>query len=116
MREGGVKVHKDSQGLGRRSLASLSLNTLNQAPGMRNGRYRVGGVQNFVFECAKNVRGVTFFMLHVQKTNRKIIISCLEVPNFNDFRDATPLKQLMIWGVVDDQVFCAIVMELPFKN
>ena len=78
----GVEVQKDSQGAGRRSLASLSLNTLNQAPGMRKPRYRVGGVQNSVFECAKNVRGVTFFMLHVQKTNRKIRISCLEVPKF----------------------------------
>ena len=77
-----VEVQKDSQGTGRRSLASLSLNTLNQAAGMRNGRYRVGGVQNSVFECAKNVRGVTFFMLHVQKTHRKIRISCLEVPKF----------------------------------
>ena len=94
-----VEVQKNSQGTGRRSLASLSLNTLNQAAGMRTGRYRVGGVQNSVFECAKNVRGVTFFMLHVQKTIEKLEFLVWRCQNFNDFLDATPLKQLMIWGV-----------------
>ena len=77
-----VEGQRNSQGTGRRSLASLSLNTLSQAAGMRKPRFCVGGVQNSVFECAKNVRGVTFFMLHVQKTNRKIRISCLEVLKF----------------------------------
>ena len=36
--------------------------------------------------------------------------------NFNDFLDATPLKQLMIWGVVDDQVFLCYCDGAPLKE
>ena len=78
----GVEVQKDWNDLARRGLRSLLGNSQNRAPGMRIGRYRMGGVQNLVFGCARNVRGVTFFYVACAKGHRKIANCCLEVPKF----------------------------------